>query len=347
MPALPQLVNVNDYRACAWDLAADPAGRAYWLDHFIQHLDVLTDHIAEQYPSASADAVARFREDYLAIMHGVHDDPNRHGRLDILRLDQLRHDVLVRHGFEDPFLPAKTREDAAALKLLPDLLTQLDALPADQQLEHLAVGLMAGNLFDLGAMAMLDRFTSGDGDFWQDRAAQPPRPWFIDHVDAFAARIGRGRPYRHLVWFVDNAGSDIVLGVLPMVRWLLGHGTRVTLAANSRPALNDITATELPALLESAAAIDRRYADPELRIVASGGDAPLLDLTLLSEECVAAARDADLIWLHGMGRALESNFTARLCCDAVRTAVIKDESIAGYLGAQVRDCVFRFDEVST
>lgn len=346
MPALPQLVNVSDYAPCAWDLIADPAGRAYWLDHFCRHLDVVIEHVVAEYPQTDAAALDRFRAEYLGVMHGLHDDPGRYGRLDILLLDKLRHDVLARHGFADPFAGVKQRENAAALELLPRLLAELDALPARERLAHLAVGLMAGNLFDLGAMEMIARYRAGGGDFWEGRAAQPPRPWHIDDVDALGDRIAE-RPFRHAVLFVDNAGGDIVLGMLPLARWLLGQGTRVTLAANARPALNDVTAAELPALLAAAAALDPRLADPELRVVSSGGDAPLLDLSALSEECVTQVVDADLVWLHGMGRAIESNFDARLCCATVRTAVLKDEAVAGYLGARQLDCVFRYDPSAT
>jgi hypothetical protein len=43
----------------------------------------------------------------------------------------------------------------------------------------------------------------------------------------------------------DNAGTDVVLGMVPLVRELLRRGTNVVLSANSTPALNDITHPEL------------------------------------------------------------------------------------------------------
>jgi type II pantothenate kinase len=45
--------------------------------------------------------------------------------------------------------------------------------------------------------------------------------------------------------FVDNAGADIVLGILPFVREMLRMGCEVVMVANSLPAINDITAAEL------------------------------------------------------------------------------------------------------
>lgn len=49
--------------------------------------------------------------------------------------------------------------------------------------------------------------------------------------------------------FVDNAGADVVLGMLPLARELLCNGAQVVMAANSIPAINDVTADELVALL--------------------------------------------------------------------------------------------------
>ncbi|KAK7260564.1 hypothetical protein RIF29_26713 [Crotalaria pallida] len=53
-------------------------------------------------------------------------------------------------------------------------------------------------------------------------------------------------PHRRALLFVDNSGADIVLGMLPLARELLRRGTEVVLVANSLPALNDVTAMELP-----------------------------------------------------------------------------------------------------
>ena len=61
--------------------------------------------------------------------------------------------------------------------------------------------------------------------------------------------------YRRVVMFVDNAGADIVLGMLPFARELLRTGADVIVAANSQPAINDITAAELIRLLHAAGQI--------------------------------------------------------------------------------------------
>lgn len=345
MAIFPQLANPAGYRPCDWDLKHDAEGRKYWADLFCQHLELLTELIVEEYPEADASQVAAFRRDYLDTMRAVNREPERHARVDVLLLTELRRDLCKRYGFDDPFLGIKQRENAASLKLLPELLTELDATPPEAQLEKLALGLLAGNVFDLGALPTIDRYHARNIGFRQTQASLPTRPWLIDDLEAWQDRWQESG-YRHVLFFLDNAGSDICLGCVPLARWMLSAGARVTLAANSGPALNDVTAPEAVDLLARIAATDealqRATAADRLTVIASGSSAPLLDLTALAPACAAAARDMDLIILHGMGRAIESNFQAPLRCDAVRTAVLKDPAVARHIGGQLFDCVFRF-----
>jgi len=39
-----------------------------------------------------------------------------------------------------------------------------------------------------------------------------PRPWAVDDLEAALDALTRPQPYEHAVIFVDNAGSDLVLG---------------------------------------------------------------------------------------------------------------------------------------
>ncbi len=220
---LPQLLDPATYRPCEWDLAADPRGRAYWVRLFTTHLDLLTDLIAHEYPRTNGRQVAAFRQDYMATMRSFDADSERFAPADVLRLTALRRDLLTRHRFPAPFLGVKQRENEAALALLPGVLAELEGLPADAQLEALAVGLMAGNIFDLGSPATIAQYQAGLAGFREARARQPARPWLIDDLERWQARW-RAAPYRHVFWFVDNAGSDIWLGCIPLVCWMLRAG---------------------------------------------------------------------------------------------------------------------------
>jgi hypothetical protein len=56
----------------------------------------------------------------------------------------------------------------------------------------------------------------------------------VDDFDVFKERmLGSGdktpAPHRRALLFVDNAGADVVLGMLPLARELLRRGTEVSL----------------------------------------------------------------------------------------------------------------------
>jgi len=346
MAVLRQLIEPEMYRPCQWDLKADPAGRAYWIDLFRWHLDKVVVPLVEQEYRPGKEQLQALRRDYLARFDALAANPDQFERLDVLLFTEVRREVQARHGFDDPFRGVKQRANEAAAALLPEVLAELDAADPAEQRRLLTLGLMAGNIFDLGSRATIDRHNDANAAFRQTREKQPPRPWFRDDADAWWRRWESAPPYRHAVYLVDNAGGDVLLGNLPLARWMLRVGTRVTLAANSGPALNDITAAELGPLLARCGEMDRELSaalhDGRLRVMATGSRAPLLDLARLADDFVASSADADLIVLHGMGRAIESNFDARFTCDTLTTAVLKDEAVARHFGGGLFDCVFRF-----
>ena len=346
MASLPQLIDPETYRPCDWDLKRDAAGRAYWVKLFCEHLELLTALIAEEYPEADAKQTDAFRRDYLATMQAIQCEPEHFETINVRQLTRLRREVQLRHGFRDPFRGIKQRENDIALVMLPELLSELDAMPPETRLEALVKGLLAGNIFDLGSRPTAKRYRQGRLHFHSVRNEQPARPWFIDNLDEWHRRCEVGPGYRQVLFFVDNAGSDICLGCLPFARWFLQSGARVTLAANSEPTLNDVTAPELLSLLSQVSAIDdvisMASSSQQLSVTASGCVLPLIDLTDLAPSCTDNARDADLIIIHGMGRAIESNFQARFRCDAIWSATLKDPAIAEHIGGRLFDCVFRF-----
>jgi uncharacterized protein with ATP-grasp and redox domains len=343
---LPHLLDPRSYRPCSWDLGLDARGRAYWVDLFCEHFALIERLIVEEYPAATAAQLAALRADYDAAMQQFRNDSGQLERADVLKLTQLRRDVLLRYGFDDPFCGLKRRETEAALQLLPSVLAEIFGLDPAGQADALIAGLMAGNVFDLGALPAIERYHAGQSGFRTARASLPARPWFIDEVNSWREAWLGGPGYKHVLFFLDNAGSDLCLGCLPLTRWLLERGARVSLAANSGPALNDITFAEvleaMPHIAVRDATISSAWADGRLRIVESGSSVPLLDLADLSPACAALARDADLVILHGMGRAIESNFGAPLGCAVLRTAVLKDPAVAAHLGGGLFDCVCKF-----
>lgn len=336
MTTLPQLLIADGYTPCDWDLLADDAGRAFWLGLFSQQMrDMAGAGVAAGYPgSACAAADTAFQR----TLDDLRADPRAAGdRLDILVLDRLRDGAFRDRGVDDPYRAIKAHENAAALRELPARLGVIDALPEKARLEELVRGIFAGNLFDMGAKRVADRYASDDRPtFAGDLRSVKPRPWGIDDLDE-AGPDG----VRRAVLFVDNAGADVVLGMLPLARELTRRGAEVLIGANELPSLNDITAGELTGLMADDPAIGPLLASGAIRVMSTGSADPLIDLAALDSAFCAAAEGADLIVLEGMGRSIESNWTARFSCAAWRAAVLKNERVAARKGLRLFDGVFR------
>ena len=399
LAALPQLV-VEGYRATTFDYDppadADPStrvGKEKWIEVFRASIPEFSRRAASDPRVADAAALARrfaasFDADLDRVASGDHASLFE-GAPTVLKLCGLRDRALRDLGFEDCFLDVKTAENARALTTLPAVLREMDAIrDPGARIEALVRGVFAGNVFDLGAAASAARHADGDGGFEATRAGLKRRPWCVDHLDAFrdawlasatditskkktddvssetSRVVSFPSPWKKCVLFVDNAGADVVLGMLPLCRELLRGGAEVVLAANERPSINDVTARELRALLPRVAEAERlgfsggftknenenaslgvfqRALDANtLVVVSSGSDLPVIDLSRVSAELVDAARGADLVVLEGMGRGIETNLFARFACDALNLGMVKHPEVAQCLRGTLYDCVCRF-----
>ncbi|KAI4465875.1 60s acidic ribosomal protein p0 [Holotrichia oblita] len=105
-------------------------------------------------------------------------------------------------------------------------------------------------------------------------------------------------PYKKIVIFVDNAGVDFVLGVIPFAREFIKEDAKVILSANTYPALNDITISELNECLLRASlycpVIKDAVSNNKLVGIENGQGGPCLDLTSLNE---AHRRPLDIRWM--------------------------------------------------
>ncbi len=265
-----------------------------------------------------------------------------HGRVTILILDKWRDTFLRKHGFVDAFIDLKNRENEKMLPLFPVVCRELDALHGEEQFRALIEGIFAGNIFDMGSDATAKRFLGQSPDFFQTRQSLAKRPWLIDDYDALATRLFHGPRHRKVVFFIDNAGSDFLLGALPMMRWLAMRGTAVILAANERPTLNDMTIHDIREWWPRIIEIEPSLANLPIHPVSTGTGEPLIDLAEVSAELNEASADADLVILEGMGRGVESNLDAEFSCDAVNLAMLKDEIVAARVRGKLFDCICQF-----
>ncbi|NNM27656.1 MAG: DUF89 family protein, partial [Phycisphaerales bacterium] len=296
MATFPLLLDEGGYRATTSDLGVDADARGYWLAAFRSQLEVQLEAAAAQ--GAAAAVCDEARRGLEAMLTRFRDGAPGGGRFDLLVLDAWRRRVLRRAGIVDEFRHIKQRENAAALAELPAWLTRIDSAAPAERWELIVRGLLAGNLFDMGAAETADRFAAGVVPAADGHARVPPRPWRYDDLPEAEAWIEAARPAAAVI-FADNAGADAVLGVLPLARWLHRRVTRVVVAANRGPSLNDVTAAELEDLRDAATKTDPEFAGSWLEIVDSGRTAPLIDLKRVSARLAAAAADAELCVLLG------------------------------------------------
>jgi damage-control phosphatase, subfamily II, stand-alone protein len=194
----------------------------------------------------------------------------------------------------------------------------------------------------MGADATAKKFLSSSPDFFATRDSLPPHPWLIDDFAALHDRLVLGPRHKKAAFFIDNAGSDFLLGALPMIRWLAGRGTPVVMAANTRPTLNDMTIDDVRAWWPRIVEVEPSFGRLPISFVATGTGEPLIDLSEIDPELNATASDADLLILEGMGRGVESNLEAEFTCDTLNIAMLKDSAVAARHGGKVFDLVCQF-----
>ncbi|XP_057738408.1 pantothenate kinase 2-like [Arachis stenosperma] len=379
LDVFPLLEDPKTYEPNTIDLA-DPSELEYWFTILSEHLPDLVDKaVASEGRTDDAkrrgDAFARAFSAHLARLM---EEPAAYGKLGLANLLEMREECLREFQFVDAYRSIKQRENEASLAVLPDLLMEIDSMDEETRLLTLIEGVLAANIFDWGSRACVDLYHKGTIiEIYRMSRNKMQRPWRVDDFDLFKERmLGTGDkkkpPHKRALLFVDNSGADIVLGMLPLARELLRRGTEVVLVANSLPALNDVTAMELPdivaeaakhcdtlrraaeaggllvdAMINSSRSSKGKSSSVPLMVVENGCGSPCIDLRQVSSELAAAAKDADLIILEGMGRALHTNLNARFKCDALKLAMVKNQRLAEkLLKGNIYDCICKYEPAS-
>jgi type II pantothenate kinase len=344
------LADPANYSVSDFDLLKDEKQRAYWLDHFESHLANVLEAAKVSYGRTSGKQAQTAREQFAQTLQTLRANPTACGpRLGVMELCRLREKALRDNRLNDPYRHVKIRENRAALEMYDTVLDYVYSLEPDQRWEHLFRGVFGGNIFDLGSVATMN-YAHQEVDFEAVVEQVKPRPWVIDDFDALKPILPIAgsvpTPWAKVIVFVDNAGADFVLGVMPLVRELAAAGTHVVLAANELPSLNDITADEMIELVENLAATDEELgsyvAGGFFEVVSTGNDLPLIDLSNVSDELNEAAKDAELVILEGMGRSVESNFNTKFNVDSIQLCLLKDPIVAAKVGGATFDCVCKY-----
>ncbi len=342
------LKDPTQYKAEEVDLVRDEAARNYWLDHFERHFEQCMIHAADEYGKNAGTQIETAQKEFADRMEALRTDPTslESGDLTVITLDRLREEILRQNGLRDPYRKLKHRLNQEAAELFPQVCRKLHAMAPEDRYLHLIESVFAGNRHDLGSENTM-HLTGSPAEFLEQIENMPDRPWLVDDFEILLDDFLATPPmWTKAILCVDNAGADFVLGMMTLAREMALRGTSIVLAANEEPALNDMTVDETVEVVETLA-----VKDPELEaliqggmfeVVSTGSTIPLLDLSNVSDELNAAAEEADLVVLEGMGRSIETNYNAEFVCDSLRLALIKSEHVAERLGGKTFDCVCKY-----
>lgn len=324
----------------------------YWLDLFENHFESTLKLAGERYGKSVAEQINIARQDFAGQIAALRKNPTSlpSGKLDVIELCNVREACLRKHALHDPFGHVKQRENKSAAALYPQVVRKLHAMNNADKWLHLIECVFAGNLFDLGSECTF-HLADNPTDFLAHVEQVKPRPWLVDDYDRLAEDVIGVMPskWSRAVIFIDNAGSDFILGVMPLARELALAGTQIVIAANELPTLNDITADEAVMVLGALSTDDVDLAAlieaGMFEVVSTGNDIPLIDLSDVSDELNEAAADADLVILEGMGRSVESNFDTTFSVDCLNLAMLKDPYVASRVGGGLFDCICKYTPV--
>uniref|UniRef100_A0A7N6FD71 4'-phosphopantetheine phosphatase n=1 Tax=Anabas testudineus TaxID=64144 RepID=A0A7N6FD71_ANATE len=327
---LPLLQDASSYIPDTVDLTEDAQAREYWLYCFEEALDGVVKRAVASQPDMpeAAERAEKFRQKYRHKLQTLRHQPFAYGSLTVRSLLDTREHCLNEFNFPDPYSKIKQRENDIALKYYQKAVKSMEKLSWEERQFALVRGVLAGNVFDWGAKAVSDSLVDWFSSGWLGSLSGPP--------------------HKCALFFVDNSGVDIILGVMPFVRELLSRGTEVVLASNSGPALNDVTNGELQILTERIAAMDpviHIYAPGEILDVHTPDSLPLLFPSRLDKvlAMVVRERQTDLVIIEGMGRAIHTNYYAMLSCESLKMAVIKNSWLADRLGGKLFSVVFKYE----
>jgi len=347
----PLLDDPACYQPDLLDLGTDEEARTYWLEIFETGLNAFANQaISSQGGQVNVNERAeQFKKQFVKRLNLLKEEPCSFGLLTVRSLLDTREQFLALYSFCDPYLQVKQRENEAAINLLKNRLEYLDKLEGDIRELEIIEGLVAGNMFDWGAHQSVKYLQDASFGFMQAKEKIKKRPWFCDDVDKWIEKRKTKKKYSLAVIFVDNSGADIILGVFPFARELIRNGTKVILAANSYPAINDVIFSELIIVADRVAEmcpiIRNALSDDTLSVMENGSSSACLDLRRIDGKLAEAMKNADLIMLQGMGRCIHTNYHAKFTCDSIRCAVLKNQWLAKKLGSELFDVVFKYETV--
>ncbi|MBN2363533.1 DUF89 family protein [candidate division WOR-3 bacterium] len=317
MKPLSSMLNPEDYWPGLWNLRNDPAAANHWSEVFRLNTEFIANLIesiknekkADEYRKKMTNASRGILDGEYATVHGV---------------TLTRQKVLDEIGVPDPFLSIKDKENEEAITLLKSLR---GAPEENRCFFSLAVEcLLAGNCFDMGNYETAVMWKKGELGF-----SYPKNPKNRDDLFDKLSELKN----KSCVMLADNAGHDFTLGIVFLSKALARNGYKVAVAANSGPALNDVTFIECLTVSEKISAFDTEWKEFNdsgiIDFVETGCITPGIDLSAVDEKFDVEVSRTGVVIFTGQGRSIETTYNASLSKPVLRIAKIKDSFVASYL----------------
>ena len=349
------LAEPEKYKAETWDVSQAEHTRGYWLKIYANRFGATmraAEHSPSINPKALSETIDKAKELFASTLEQIKEQPNMLGVFGLMTLEKIRYKILRKFVLQDAFLKIKHKENIKASNHYPRLIKAHDKLKFESLIKVLTEGIFAGEVFDLNDDGRLHCYDAKEPDFFHTLDGLQPRPWLIDDFDKWREFLTKTHgKLKRVMFFVDNAGADFVLGCIPLARILAQQGTTVYLAAADRPCYNDITTAECRAVLQALCQDDPLLGyllkTKRLRLTGLGGGLPHIDFLQIAEHCDRAAEGAELIILSGSPRAVESNWLAKFNCPTLKIATMTNKWHAQRLGGELYDLVCRFELPTT
>ncbi|KAJ3338808.1 Pantothenate kinase 4 [Gonapodya sp. JEL0774] len=343
--SFPLLANPDTYQPDTMDLPSNPRLTQEWIDILERNLHQLVEMALTWSGNAfSEDRQGKaelFESTYRNHLARLRAEPHAYGTPSVRSLLILREQCLHEMGFFDIYEHVKKQEREAALAAFARVIEKTDVISDPQErLTELIENVAAGNMFDWGSTKIIEMLKTGDLDFDSAKTkVKKSSKWW--QVSTLVNRLVNEPAPKRVVIFVDNSGADIILGILPFVRAFIQMDSYVILAANTYPAVNDVTVSELHEILAIVSNDDRvlgeAYRNGKLRCLGTGSGAPCLDFRRIDRDLAEETLAADFVIVEGMGRAIHTNLNAEFTVESLKIAVFKNRSVADYVGADMYD----------
>uniref|UniRef100_A0A8P4GCU1 4'-phosphopantetheine phosphatase n=1 Tax=Dicentrarchus labrax TaxID=13489 RepID=A0A8P4GCU1_DICLA len=160
---LPLLQDPSSYIPDTMDLTEDALAREYWLYCFEEALDGVVKRAVASQPDMpeAAQRAEKFRQKYRHKLQTLRQQPFAYGSLTVRSLLDTREHCLNEFNFPDPYSKIKQKENDMALKYYQKAVKSLEELSWEQRQFALVRGVLAGNVFDWGAKAVVLASNSG------------------------------------------------------------------------------------------------------------------------------------------------------------------------------------------